>query len=124
MTKTDNKGKKFKTAGLITFVVVGLSVIGLVYNKRSNSYELEFKKESSSFTSVKQLEAAIKESDLALARLQKVIDSDETNPEERYEARHMYESIGKERAKWVAQLNKLKAKAGKTIHLYDVNNSR
>ena len=54
-----------------------------------------------------QLKNSIKECDIALERLQQIMDADETNPEERFEARNAYKSISERRAQFQNRLDKL-----------------
>ena len=123
MKKNNTMARKFKAAGLITLVVGGMAVAGMTYNKQSKSYDVQLKKELSKM-SVDQLKAGIKECDIALNRLYKEINSKEIAPEDQFYAKRAYEAISKERASWCAQLDKINAQKGKTIHLYDVDKSR
>jgi hypothetical protein len=117
------KAKKFKTAGIAT-LLAGLTIIGgIAYHEYSDSYESRLKKEISHM-SVEQLEEAIRECDTALTRLQKTIDSKETNPEERFEANQAYESISKHRVEYQKRLDKIMKKQGTTINFRDAVKSR
>ena len=115
--------KKFKTVGIAASFAGLMVVSGIAYHEYSNSYNARLKKEISHM-SVEQLESAIKECDTALIRLQKSIDSKETNPEERFEAYRARESITKHRAEYQKQLNKIIKKQGKTIKFPDTTKSR
>ena len=117
MTKTTSKAKKFKTAGLMAIVAGGLAIAGLVYNNTTNNYEMMFKKEVKANMTAKDLEVAIKECDIALNRLHDTIESDETNPEERFQARRAYNDIMKERKIYQDRLKKLNSRHGKTLDL-------
>ncbi len=97
---------KIKIATLL--LASGLAVAaGVHYNK--NLYNNQFKKEISNMTET-QLRDVIKECDTALEHLQKTIDADETNAEERFEARRAYKDITKKREQLQQRLDKLEDK--------------
>ncbi len=97
---------KFKSIIVIALLVAGGIILDATYNKRSDTYEVQLNKEISQM-SKSQLQDAIKECDLALERLQRTIDADETNPEERFEAREAYDNINQERAQFQERLDKI-----------------
>ncbi len=70
-----------------------------------DSFDNRLKEEIRSM-SEKELIRYIKDSDEVLAELQKTIDSDETNPEERFEARTAYREIKNTRDLMQTELNK------------------
>lgn len=121
--KTTKKAiNKFKIAGLITLLAASSVIGGIIYNEHSNSYDVQLKKEISEM-SVSQLQDAIKECDTALAHLQQTINSAETNPEERFEARGAYKSITKQRAEFQKRLDKIKEQQNTTINFRDIRQS-
>ena len=123
MVTIKSKANKFKIAGLITLLAAGGIIVGISYNKYSNSYDVQLKKEISQM-SESQLQDAIKECDVALERLQQTIDSDETNPEERFEARGAYKSISEQREQFQNRLDKLQRNKKTTINFHDVSKLR
>lgn len=123
MVTIKSKANKFKIAGLITLLAAGGIIVGISYNKYSNSYDVQLKKEISQM-SESQLQDAIKECDVALERLQQTIDSDETNPEERFEARGAYKSISEQREQFQKRLDKLQKSQKTTINFHDVSKLR
>ena len=123
MPTTKSKANKFKIAGLIALLTVGGIIVGISYNKYSNSYDIQLKKEISQM-SESQLQDAIKECDIALERLQQTIDSEESNPEERFEARGAYKSISAQREQFQKRLDKLQKNKKTTINFRDVGNTR
>lgn len=111
---------KLKVATMV--LAGGLAVAGgIQYNKHSNSYDNQLKKEISQMSET-QLQDAIKECDTALERLQRIIDADETNPEERFEARSAYKSISEQREQFQQRLDKIKPKT--TINFHEAGNAR
>lgn len=123
MPTTKSKANKFKVAGLIALLTVGGIIAGISYNKHSNSYDVQLKKEISHM-SESQLQDAIKECDIAMERLQQIINADETNPEERFEARGAYKSISAQRAQFQERLDEIKGRQGTVIHYNDINRTR
>ena len=123
MVTTKSKANKFKIAGLITLLAASGIIAGISYNKYSNSYDVQLKKEISQM-SESQLQDAIKECDIALERLQQTIDADETNPEERFEARSAYKSISEQREQFQNRLDKLQRNKKTTINFHDVSKLR
>lgn len=123
MVTTKSKTNKFKVAILITLLTVCGIVAGISYNKYSNSYDAQLRKEISQM-SESQLQDAIKECDVALERLQQTIDSDETNPEERFEARGAYKSISEQREQFQKRLDKLQKSQKTTINFHDASKLR
>ncbi len=102
----------------------GLAVAGgIQYNKRSDSYDNQLKKEISQM-SESQLQDAIKECDIALERLKQSINADETNPEERFEARRAYKSISEQREQFQNRLDKLQKNQTTTINFHDASKLR
>ena len=71
-----------------------------------------------------QLQDAIKECDVALERLQQTIDSEETNPEERFEARGAYKSISEQREQFQKRLDKLQKSQKTIINFHDASKLR
>lgn len=68
-------------------------------------YEVKLKREIAHLSD-EELKSGIKECDTALYRLEKEIDSEETNPEERFEARDAYRSISEDRELYIRELQK------------------
>lgn len=94
----------------------GLAVAGgIQYNKHLGEI---------SQMSETQLQDAIKECDTALERLQRIIDADETNPEERFEARRAYKSISEQREQFQNRLDKLQKNQTTTINFHDASKLR
>ena len=115
--------KKTKIARAIVLLAGGVAIGGGVfaynqYSKYSKSYEAQLKKEISDM-SKEQLEDAIKACDVALENLQKIIDSDETNPEERFQAINSYKGISNGRDEYQKRLDKIMKKQAKTINFND-----
>lgn len=123
MPTTKKATNKFKIAGLIAVLTAGSVIAGISYNKYSNAYDVQLKKEMSQM-SESQLQDAIKECDIALERLQQTIDADETNPEERFEARRAYKSISAQREQFQNRLDKLQRNKKTTINFHDVSKLR
>ena len=123
MVTTKSKANKFKIAGLITLLAAGGIIAGISYNKYSNSYDVQLKKEISQMSET-QLQDAIKECDVALERLQQTIDSEETNPEERFEARGAYKSISEQSEQFQKRLDKLQKSQKTTINFHDASKLR
>ena len=92
----NTKINKLKTAGLIAVLAGALVAGGVAYKEYTKSYDAQLKKEISNMTD-KEIENFINECDIALEHLQKTIDSDKTNPEQKFEARRAYKSILKQR---------------------------
>lgn len=86
----------------LTFILSAMTVCCNSDNKRTSAqdpmdvYFQEFTEGVKKLTP-EQLQDFIKTADIALKRLQKVIESDETNPEERFEAMQTSNHILKER---------------------------
>lgn len=113
---------KLKVATIV--LAGGLAVAGgIQYNKQLDSYDNQLKKEISNM-SVEQVQDAIKECDIALEHLQKTIDSNETNAEERFDARRAYKSIKEQREQLQQRLDKMQKKQGKTISFEAARQSR
>lgn len=115
---------KLKVATMV--LAGGLAVAGGIqhkYNKHLDSYDNQLKKEISHM-SESQLQDAIKECDIAMERLQQIINADETNPEERFEARGAYKSISAQRAQFQERLDEIKGHQGTIIHYNDINRTR
>ena len=123
MKRSNKTINKFKIAGLIALLTAGGIIAGISYNKHSNSYDVQLKKEISHM-SESQLQDAIKECDIAMERLQQIINADETNPEERFEARGAYKSISAQRAQFQEKLDEIKGHQGTIIHYNDINRTR
>lgn len=123
MPTTKKATNKFKIAGLIAVLTAGGIIAGISYNKYSNSYDVQLKKEISQM-SESQLQDAIKECDTALERLQQTIDAHETNPEKRFEARSAYKSISAQREQFQKRLDKLQKNKKTTINFHDATKSR
>lgn len=104
MAKIINKSKTLKTAGLITLLASVLTIGGITYNEYSKTYEAQLRKEIANMPD-SEIEKFINECDTALERLQQTIDSDKSNPEERFEARRAYNSILKKRTEMQKELN-------------------
>lgn len=68
---------------------------------------------------MEQLENHLKECDIALERLKKIIESEESNPEERFDARRAYNSISRDRKKIREQL-----KAGRVSETKDSSSEK
>lgn len=104
---TNNKNKIIVLCSVALLAgAVALAAI-FAYNHRPNSYETQLKKEISQMPE-EQLQDAIKECDIALERLQQTIDAEETNPEERFEARGAYKSISEERGLFQERLDEVR----------------
>ena len=123
MTRSNKTINKFKIAGLIALLTAGSIIAGISYNKHSNSYDVQLKKEISHMSET-QLQDAIKECDIALERLQQIINADETNPEERFEARGAYKSISAQRAQFQERLDEIKGRQGTIINYNDIDRTR
>lgn len=123
MSTTKSKANKFKIAGLIALLTVGGIIAGISHNKHSDSYDNQLKKEISHMSET-QLQDAIKECDIALERLQQTIDADETNPEERFEAREAYKSISEQREQFQQRLDDIQKSKKTTINFHDVSRLR
>lgn len=114
--------KKLKVATMV--LAGGLAVAGgIQYNKRSDSYDNQLKKEISQM-SESQLQDAIKECDIALERLQQTIDALETNPEEKFEARRAYKSISEQREQFQQRLGDIQKSKKTTINFHDATKLR
>jgi hypothetical protein len=102
---------------VVTMVLAGgLAVAGgIQYNKHLGEI---------SQMSETQLQDAIKECDTALERLQRIIDADKTNPEERFEARRAYKSISEQREQFQNRLDKLQKNQTTTINFHDASKLR
>lgn len=106
--KKETKATKLKIAGITALVAGVLAAGGIAYSNFTNSdKKLEI---NTSKLTVKQMQDFIHESDIALARLQGVIDSDTANPEEKFEARRAYNSISADRDKMLDELQKRQQK--------------
>lgn len=123
MPTTKKTINKFKIAGLIALLTASGIIAGISYNKYSNSYDVQLKKEISQM-SESQLQDAIKECDIALERLQQTIDAHETNPEERFEARSAYKSISEQREQFQQRLDDIQKSKKTTINFHDVSKLR
>jgi hypothetical protein len=123
MTRSNKIINKFKIAGLIALLTAGGIIAGISYNKDSNSYDVQLKKEISHMSEL-QLQDAIKECDIAMERLQQIINADETNPEERFEARGAYRSISAHRAQFQERLDEIKGRQGTIINYNDIGRTR
>lgn len=110
--KKETKTAKLKIAGITALVAGVLAAGGIAYSNFANSEKDSDKKMeiNTSKLTVKQIQDFIHESDIALARLQGVIDSDTANPEEKFEARRAYNSINVERDKMRVELQKRQQK--------------
>lgn len=113
--KKETKATKLKIAGITALVAGVLAAGGIAYSNFTNSDKDSDKKLeiNASKLTVKQMQDFIHESDIALARLQGVIDSDTANPEEKFEARRAYNNISVERDK---MRNELQKRQQKTIN--------
>lgn len=96
---------------------------GIQYSQHQDSYDNQLKKEISQMSET-QLQSAIKECDIALKRLQQIINSNRTDPEERFEARRAHESINQKRAQLQDRLDKITASQNATINFHDINHGR
>ena len=123
MPTTKSKANKFKIAGLIALLTASGIIAGISYNKYSNSYDVQLKKEILQM-SESQLQDAIKECDIALERLQQTIDAHETNPEERFEARSAYKSISEQREQFQQRLDDIQKSKKTTLNFHDVSKLR
>ncbi len=110
----NNTKLKVATALLAGGLVVAC---GIEYGKYSNSYEAQIKKEISNMSEA-QLKDKIEDCDKALNSLQKTIDSKETNPEKRFEARIAYKDIYARREQYKQQLEKKSKQETKIIHFF------
>ena len=110
MAITTNNKKKI---GLLCSVALLVGAVALAAVFAYNHYIIQIhmmyklKKEISRM-SESQLQDAIKECDIALERLQQTINSDETNPEERFEARRAYKSISAHREQFQKRLDSVR----------------
>ena len=112
-----NNKTKLKVATIV--LAGGLAVAGGVqYNKYLDSYDNQLKKEISNMSETQILDA-IKECDIALESLQKKIDADETNAEERFDARRAHKSITEQRELLQERLDKLQKKPNNAIFFQD-----
>jgi Na+/phosphate symporter len=120
-----NKTTKLKKAGIIALIISSLAAIGITYN---NSIKNPDKRPDKMFKyeemTVEQMEKYLEQTDTVLARLQKVIDSKDTNPEERFEARRMYKSLNQQRQEMQKELDKAKKKEGKVTFFNYKNKAR
>ena len=123
MTRSNKTINKFKIAGLIALLTASGIIAGISYNKYSNSYDVQLKKEISHM-SESQLQDAIQECDIAMERLQQIINAEETNPEERFEARGAYKSISAQRAQFQERLDEIKGRQGTIINYNDIDRTR
>lgn len=112
--KKNNKSNKFKWAGLVTLITGGL-VAGSVSFTNKTSTPDEAKQEVTADTtmSIEQIEWLIQQTDATMTTLKKKIDSEKTNPEERFEARRAYQEIASNRDTLVKKLKIAKSKQTK-----------
>ncbi len=107
--KKESKAKKFKIASLIALVTGGLFAGGVAYNNAKNA-DPEPVQETASVANnmtVKQMQDFITESDIALEHLKSILESDDANPEEQFEARRTYNYILQERDRMQGELDKI-----------------
>ena len=104
------KMDKFKKFSLIALVTGGLVAGGVLLSQRqekASKEPAENKEQNVVSLSTEQIQKFIKESDEVLKQLKATIESNDSGPEERFEARRAYRNISEERA----QLQKLLDKA-------------
>lgn len=96
-------------------LVAVLMVGGTIWYYSVDWYKVKFKKEIAQ-SSDEELKSGIRECDTALLRLEKEINSEETNPEERFEARNAYRSISEARELYIRELQKRKKRKSRAIN--------
>ena len=99
------KRKKRMIIWLSSILLVAVLLIGLKVCCFVDWYEVKLKREIAHLSD-EELKSGIRECDTALYRLEKEIDSEETNPEERFEARNAYRSISEDRELYIRELQK------------------
>ena len=90
---------------LSSILLVAVLIIGVKVYYSVGWYKVKFKREISHLSD-EELKSGIRECDTALYILEKEIDSEETNPEERFEARDAYRSISEDRELYKRELQK------------------
>lgn len=117
--------KKISKLKLVALIMGSMAVSGAVANAQSTkkSDQERLKKEITTM-SVEQIEAAIKECDIALESLKEKLAAPEKIAEEHFDARNAYNRITKGRAMLVARLDELKKQQAKTIDIRDVARTR
>ena len=96
--KTNNNAKKFKRAGALLAVISGLMLGVAVVSKENVDEDVKNMKYTVKNMSYDEKRNYLKETDALITELQQRIDSDETDPEERFEARQSVAALEKERA--------------------------
>ena len=101
--------KRIITWSLAIFLAIVLFFCGIIYYKYASSPEVRYKRELKreiAHLSEDELKLGIIECDTALYQLEEKINSDDTNPEERFEARNAYRSIREARELYIRELQK------------------
>ena len=118
--KTNNSTK----SKIVALIVASLAAIGLTYGNNTKTEQEPVKKVENhqpSKPSIEEMRAYIAQADKALANLKTIIESDETNPQERFDARNAYRSITKKRAEIQKTLDEA---TKKTVYFDNVKTSR
>lgn len=89
----------------------------------SISGDVKGEKKETTQMSASELEFMINECNTALATLQQIIDSADSNPEERFQARRAHKEITKNRQEYQKKLDELNTKTD-TVSFYNANHSR
>ena len=122
------KMNKLKKAGVAVLLSGGLALGGVAahraydnykVNESDNAYEKDLELET-----LEQLEQHLAIIDEVLARLDSTINSDDTNPEARFEAHQARQEIQQNRVKVQKQLDKVRKQQNTTIHVKDINKVR
>ena len=105
--KSVPKNKNLRTASLIALITGGLMAGGITYTQNTSSDKPADKEIVKNYQdlSTDKIEQHINECNTALEKLKKIIESEKTNPEERFEARRAYNSILKKRTEMQKELN-------------------
>ena len=115
---------KTKLAIATTLLVGGIVIAcGTSEDKHVESNSKSIKKEIAQ-SSIPELESKIIECDTALSTLQKIIDSPDSNPEERFQARRAFKSISERRDGLQKELDTLQKDKTTTINFHDGIKSR
>lgn len=108
--KKNNKSNKFKWAGLVTLITGGLVASSVSFTNKTSTPQVVT---ADTTMSIEQIEWLIQQTDATMATLKKKIDSEKTNPEERFEAHRAYQEIASNRDTLVKKLKIAKSKQTK-----------
>lgn len=108
--KTNNKAKKFKRAGALLAVVGGLVLGASVVSKENVDEDVKNMRHTVKNMNYDEKSDYLKKTEALIIELQQRIDSDETDAEERFEARQSVEALEKERAALKKILSKEKSR--------------